>query len=656
MAKERRYIGSWELGCMVFNTCVFKIFTRYPNKYNQIGGSAGWITAAFTGIIFLGVLFAALTLMRKFREDGIFGVADKGGRLVGGLARKVFTAYWIASAAYGLREASAVLRIVSYNQSPWWFTVIFLVIGGGVVALCGGKAVYRMHSLLVLGIGAVGILIPALGLKYAEPLLIAPIFGEGPLRVFGQGLSTLFVYLDILFVFIILPYVRKEVKIRRTIMISAGIAVAVNIFIMVVATMSYPYELGNIVQIPIYPLTKTAYFGRFWSRLDGLYLAVFITSAMLFLSLAFHMIVKSSWLLNPKFSGKTAVAGVLAVIVCFSLTGCYDGKEVEEGAYMIGLGIDKGEAFPYKFTFQLSNPLKSGSSIDSGDSEKEGEEDGEKKEENKTVNNIVIEAEDLYTGINKLKSHLSKQPEFPHLKVIVFSKELAMEGILDEAQILYRERNIRPSVNLCMAESAEEFLKGVKPTLEQSTSRYYEMIFHDKNMPYVPVTELREFVSRSVNSGGDGVMPIADKDKLIGMGVFSDGKMVFEADGEKTLIYKILSGEAKDVAIKAGNSAFSVTCNKKPKIRADYERITIEPKIVAKLIYGSYEDSAYLSASLEQQMTDFAQECSHASADILCIGNKLRLKSLTKKGWESRKEESEISNIPVFTKSSVKIK
>ena len=203
--------------------------------------------------------------------------------------------------------------------------------------------------------------------------------------------------------------------------------------------------------------------------------------------------------------------------------------------------MDKGENASYKYTFQLSNPLETGSSEKGKDESAEPMKDPSEPK-NKGVNNIVIESQDFYSALNILESGMSKEPELSHLKVIVFSKELAREGLLEHSSLLFREREIRPGVNLCLADNSSDFLFNVKPTLELSTARYYELLFRDQNTPYAPITELWDFVSESSDTVSDSVLPVVTENTLSGMGIFHNGIMVAEADSENAMIYILLSG------------------------------------------------------------------------------------------------------------------
>ena len=175
---------------MVFHACLYKMFTAYPAQFFRISGSAAALTALYSGVVFLIVLFLILMLLRKF---GVLSRLFAHGSTAHGAVRCLLAIYWLFGLVYALQSFLYVLHHISYMRSPDWFLILLFLIGAGVTALCGAKAVYRMHSLMVPLIGTAAIVIAILGLKYTEPLYLTPILGSGAAAVFGTGLSTLFI-------------------------------------------------------------------------------------------------------------------------------------------------------------------------------------------------------------------------------------------------------------------------------------------------------------------------------------------------------------------------------------------------------------------------------------------------------------------------------
>ncbi|MEE1013278.1 MAG: GerAB/ArcD/ProY family transporter [Clostridia bacterium] len=645
MSMHRRYIGKWELGCMVFHICVARMFTSYPNRFTAVSGSAGWLTALYTGILFLAVLFLALKLVPERAPEAL----DRKSFWKPYLC--VAAVYWVLAAVFALKEGVAVLQQAAYPRSPDWFIILFLILGAIVPALCGARAIYRMHSLLVLPVGLVLAAIALFALGGVDTANLAPFLGTGVGAVFGQGLFALALYLDVPFLAILLPRCRPEVNIKRTVFFSAALAVAINVGLMLVSSMGQPYEMDITGGIPVFLMAKSGV------GMGAVYLLGYLISIMLYLGLALHLIAYSARGIRGKLSSRTGAA-LLCLLLCITLSGCYDSREVEETAYLIALGVDKGKEQPCRYTFQISNPLETGTTTGENKDEPPAEETS-REESNKGVNNMVVEAENFYLALSQLRSYLGKEPDLSHLKVIAFSKELAREGLEEHTSSLLDQQEIRPDTNLCLAESAQEFLTRVKPTLEQSTARYYELMFWQRYSPYAPVTELKDFVAYSRNSGRDPVLPVADGEQVSGIGIFRGGALVTEGDAHRAMIYKLLTGEASGISVTAGSSVFSVTGKGRPNIQIqpgeNADRITVEVSLRATLLQGTPEDRAALAAKLEEDMTNFLRETAALPADALGLGNEARKKSLTQGDWIRSDWEQHLKKLSIFTKTSIKL-
>ncbi len=646
MKKQGRELGGWEFGCLVFHACFYKMFTTYPNQFFAVGGTAGWLTALYTGLIFVGLFIGAIYLVKHFHSRIPHSILQVG--------KVVLALYWLLSTVYALSEFTYVLRDVAFPRSPVWFLGGILLLGAIATAIGGGKAVYRMHSLSVLGIGLAMSAVAVLGTKYAEMVYLTPWLGKGAGEIFGTGLTTLFFYTDSILIFQLAPRCRKNVSVYRSGIVGAALAVALNVALVLISSMSRSFWVNEMSDNLIYPLIKAAYFGGFWSRMDGIYLVALTVSAFLYLSMAVHLFFLAIRNLEkiPRKSIKTA-ALCLAGCLCVTLSGCYDNREVEAAAYTIALGIDKGEEKQFQYTFQLSNPLELGGSMEPS-AQKSG---GEEEKENKSVTNLVMEEDNFYLAINRLKSHLSKEPDFSHLKLVVFSTEVAKEGLLEHAIVLYEEREVRPATRVCLTKSAKKFLGNVKPSLEQSTARYYELLFQNRNTPFAPVVELREFVSRSTDGGWDPVLPVATSEKLTGIGIFQKGRLVATMDEKAAMLYGLLSGSRKEVVIQAGDSTFLVQSKCPPKFGIseipEGKRVTAKVTLTAKRISGR-EASGDLVEQLEREATAFLQKTIKKKADVLGVGAWLRYGVVYQEDWMQLNWHKELGKLQMASKICLK--
>ncbi len=152
------------------------------------------------------------------------------------------------------------------------------------------------------------------------------------------------------------------------------------------------------------------------------------------------------------------------VFLSMCLSSCYDLREVDDMAYVIGIGLEKGKTNELRMTLQFALPGKtSGEGSGGGDSE---------------VSSLtVIETPTLYAGLNMINTYISKQVNFSHAQIVVFSEELAREGIHKYIHAMQRGKEFRGSMHVTVARNctAKEYLENVKPTLELNPAKYYEM-------------------------------------------------------------------------------------------------------------------------------------------------------------------------------------
>ena len=150
--------------------------------------------------------------------------------------------------------------------------------------------------------------------------------------------------------------------------------------------------------------------------------------------------------------------------VCIFLNGCGYGKDVESQAFVIAVGIDKGESFPLKVSFTFANPA-------AGTSSDGGEPSAPKPD------TVSIEAPTVFSAVRKLDAIKSKAINLSHTKVVIFSKDVARDGIKNFLSGFASSKDFRPNTYVCISEcTAEKFLKNIKPAHETFIEKYFDNI------------------------------------------------------------------------------------------------------------------------------------------------------------------------------------
>ena len=131
-------------------------------------------------------------------------------------------------------------------------------------------------------------------------------------------------------------------------------------------------------------------------------------------------------------------------------------------AYVLALGIDVGEKAKLKITAQFSKAT----AFDSG---------GGSSDSSSQIVMVSGEAESIFSGINLLNSYIGKELNLAHCNVVVFSEELAKNGIGTQIYSLINNEEIRPSTNILVSKcSAYDYLNNVRPNIEKLTIQYFD--------------------------------------------------------------------------------------------------------------------------------------------------------------------------------------
>lgn len=153
---------------------------------------------------------------------------------------------------------------------------------------------------------------------------------------------------------------------------------------------------------------------------------------------------------------------ILVILFAIGFTSAHSIQSVDDLAYVVALGIDVGSNNNLKVSFQFTKPS---STSESGTSE--------------TVPTVIdsVEATSIDAATNLMNTFISKELNLSHCKVIVFSEEMARRGIEKEISSLVNKVQVRPDSNIIISTcSAEEYIKGVSPSLENLVAKFYEIL------------------------------------------------------------------------------------------------------------------------------------------------------------------------------------
>ena len=317
---------------------------------------------------------------------------------------------------------------------------------------------------------------------------------------------------------------------------------------------------------------------------------------------------------------------ILIIIFIMAFSSSYSSLNIDNLASVLAIGIDTSADNNLEVSFQFSTPV---SASESGSSEKS----------TSFINTVT--ASSLSNAINLVNGYLGKQINMSHCKAIIFSEDLAMQGISDEIYTLINDTQVRPSSNIVISKcSAKYYLEETKPQLENLISKYYEIFASSsKYTGYMPDATIGNFFNSlicttcepyailgGVNSGSPKNNNEIDSQKdytikannssiqgengaeNIGVAVFKDDKLVGELNALESIAFLNVKNNLDRFLISVPdplntNHYLDIYLTPINSTDVDIDTSTQSPYVKVKFkfsgrIYSMTENSKYLSSEV----------------------------------------------------------
>ncbi|AEI41444.1 hypothetical protein KNP414_02885 [Paenibacillus mucilaginosus KNP414] len=246
------------------------------------------------------------------------------------------------------------------------------------------------------------------------------------------------------------------------------------------------------------------------------------------------------------------------------LTGCWDRKELNNVAIVMGVGIDKGQGEEYKVTAQVikpSPPNKGGG----GGSEL-------------PTWSLTAKGTTVLDAINELNRISPRRLYWPHTQLLLLGRELAESGVGGILSWFERDRDSRSGTYIAVTHGRAEDLLNQKIELGNVPSKAIVELIESAIQRQLTSrrTTLRDFISVLSTPGIDAAVDVIDSRairgkvetyELRGAAVFKGDRLKGFLPSEEASTIEMASGTFKDAVINipcpqegmSGEVSFTVT-------------------------------------------------------------------------------------------------
>ncbi|MDQ2086183.1 endospore germination permease [Herbivorax sp. ANBcel31] len=269
-----------------------QLFISFPRIMAERAGTAGWILTIYVTLLSVLIFWIISKMYKNFEGKDILDI----GEYVGGNVGRIFVGLiividYVFICSIVLREFSDGLKIIALEKSPISFVMFFFLFGMVFAAFYGLESITRFSAIIVPPVALAFVLIIAGIIPSFSTSNIFPVMGKGAYQLFVGGMPSISVFSGISVLFILPPFLNNFNCFKKT-----GIySIILSGFFLTVGTLAYtlsvPYPASTEITLPMYAMARNIDLGRFFTRIESIFVLAWSTSAFIYLGIVLFFIV-----------------------------------------------------------------------------------------------------------------------------------------------------------------------------------------------------------------------------------------------------------------------------------------------------------------------------------------------------------------------------
>ncbi|MGE5607047.1 MAG: GerAB/ArcD/ProY family transporter [Bacteroidota bacterium] len=287
MIREGRF-GTFEAVTVLLWPTLAKIYLSFSTGIIQENYSAAWL------VVFLGCLTAIFwflplaALLKRFPGEDLVSIAENvTGPLIGKILSGVIVLFFFISTTLLLRQISEIVIGTALPMIPLVVIIITFTFVMLLPSVWGLESVARVSALITPYLLAGGIGLFLLQFGNMNPNYLAPLWGPGIKKLMINSFFRSSILSELVFLAFLAPFLPKKNPFKTGLILIA-VATALLTGAMMVTQMVFPPPVAAEHTYPFYEMARSIYFGRFYQRIEFIFILVWITMVLFSLSLRFY--------------------------------------------------------------------------------------------------------------------------------------------------------------------------------------------------------------------------------------------------------------------------------------------------------------------------------------------------------------------------------
>jgi len=283
-------IGKLEAIALIVMISMNQIFLNLSNIIIVNTGTSAWINVIVISIVSIVFCLLISKLFKPFPVHDIVDVSEYlGKKILKTIIGILYILFFIFISAIVLRYLTNSLKLIYFEKSPLIFLLILFLIPVVFALRLGIKPISRVN-LIFIPIVLISMIIILFSTSiYFIPQRIFPILGFGTNETFLIGLNNIFAFSAFAYLYFLMPLLKNPEDFKK-VALSSIIISTIYIFLSVICLiMMFPFISFTDEMLSIYLLTRLIEFGKFFQRVDAIFVLIWILSAFSFLAITIEL-------------------------------------------------------------------------------------------------------------------------------------------------------------------------------------------------------------------------------------------------------------------------------------------------------------------------------------------------------------------------------
>jgi spore germination protein KB len=289
MIKEGKF-GVQESISLISIIIVSKVFYSSPSIIARYVGTSMWYMTLISGITAAIAFTFIYLLLKQFPGRDIMEIFEIVlGKAIGLIFSGIITIGLVFYASTLLREFVDVLKVYVFSLSPMYFIIGLFMFGTVIICFLGLETIVRLAKLFVYLLFVGYLILIILSWQNYDFHRMFPILGYGLENTVIHGIMRSSVYSDVIILAVIAGSLQGANHIKKAGYTSILISTLLASISFAAYTLSFPYYTLQELTAPMYELATLIDYGRFFQRLDQVFLFVWVISSLISVTAVFYI-------------------------------------------------------------------------------------------------------------------------------------------------------------------------------------------------------------------------------------------------------------------------------------------------------------------------------------------------------------------------------